>query len=305
MIYSSSEKENEMGEALLDALIDTAKMIGILYLVYLIVAYLEHHNNQKFHHFMQRTQKAGPFMGAVLGIVPQCGFSAVMSDLFAKHKITIGTLVAVFVATSDEAIPILISHPEFYKFLIILLGIKFVYATAVGFAMDGIIALIHKKKGEKQEHNEVLEKDHDCEHDDHCDHCDSHHCCADNIFLDALKHTAIIAAFVFVATAIINIIMFYVGTESMTNALMSLSIFQPLVAAAIGLIPNCCASVVLLELFIKGGLSFGSLVAGLCAGSGVGLLVLFKQNKSIKQNLLVLFTCYITGAALGMIICLF
>ena len=99
--------------------------------------------------------------------------------------------------------------------------------------------------------------------------------------------------------------MFYVGTESMTNALMSLSIFQPLVAAAIGLIPNCCASVVLLELFIKGGLSFGSLVAGLCAGSGVGLLVLFKENKSIKQNLLVLFTCYITGAALGMIICLF
>ena len=210
-----------------------------------------------------------------------------------------------FIATSDEAIPILISYPEFYKSLIILLGIKFVYATAVGFAMDGIVALVHKKKGEKQEHNEVLEKGHDCEHDDHCDHCDSHHCCADNIFLDALKHTAVIAAFVFVATAIINIIMFYVGTEGMTNALMSLSIFQPLVAAAIGLIPNCCASVVLLELFIKGGLSFGSLVAGLCAGSGVGLLVLFKQNKSIKQNLLVLFTCYVTGAALGMIICLF
>lgn len=305
MIYSSSEKENEMGEALLDALIDTAKMIGILYLVYLLVSYLEHHNNQKFHRFMQRTQKAGPFMGAVLGIVPQCGFSAVMSDLFSKHKITIGTLVAVFIATSDEAIPILISYPEFYKSLIILLGIKFIYAIAVGYAMDGIVALVHKKRGEKQEHNEVLEKGHDCEHDDHCDHCDTHHCCADNIFLDALKHTAIIAAFVFIATAIINIIMFYVGTEGMTNALMSLSIFQPLVAAAIGLIPNCCASVVLLELFIKGGLSFGSLVAGLCAGSGVGILVLFKQNKSIKQNLLILAICYVTGAALGMIICLF
>lgn len=288
-----------MWDCLLDAFLDTIKIIAILYLVYLLVSYLEHHNNEKFHGFMQKTQKAGPFMGSVLGIVPQCGFSAVMSDLFSKHKITMGTLIAVFIATSDEAIPILISYPEFYKSLLLLLAIKFVFAILIGYVVDIIIALINKKKANFVVKNEVIS-----EQDDH-DHCDGHHCCADNIFLDALKHTAKIAIFIFLATFIINIIVYYVGTDKLSDALMSSSIFQPLIASLIGLIPNCAASVVLIELFISGGLSFGSLIAGLCAGSGVGLLVLFKQNKSIKQNILITAICYLSGAGLGMLLCLF
>ncbi len=312
-----------MLDCFLDALIDTAKIIGILYLVYLLVSYVEHNNNHKFHSFMQKTQKAGPFMGATLGIVPQCGFSAVMSDLFAKKKITIGTLVAVFIATSDEAIPILISNPDFFTPMLILLGIKFIYAILVGYAFDGVVWLINKKKGQKVTINSTTEdcidcnqeqgldkheeKHHDHEHDHEHDHkggnCKHSKCCADNIFLDALKHTAIISAFIFLATFLINILVHYVGMEALSNALLTNSIFQPFIAAGIGLIPNCASSVLLVELFMQGGVSFGSLVAGLCAGSGVGLLILFKQNKPIWQNILILFSCYITGALLGLVIC--
>lgn len=294
-----------MWEALLDALLDTVKIIGILYLVYLLVSYFEHHGNDKFNRFLQKSKSYGPFVGSAMGIIPQCGFSAVMADLYSKRKITIGTLLAVFIATSDEAIPILLSHPEYYRSLIFLLAIKFLYAIVIGYVADLVIMASSRKKAkltQVEDDGEIHDHHHDHCHHDHCGH---NHCCADNIFLDALKHTIKIALFIFIATFAINLVVHHVGTESLSNALLSTSIFQPIIAAVIGLIPNCCASVVLIELYVMGGLSFGSLVAGLCAGSGVGLLVLFRKNKPIWQNLLITAICFVSGAGLGMLLCLF
>ena len=246
--------------SLLHALEDTAIVIPILYLAYLLVSYFSHNDNQRYSKILHHTNKAGPVVGAFLGCIPQCGFSSVMSDLYSKRIVTLGTLFAVFIATSDEAIPLMIANPEFIPDMLWLILIKFVYAIIIGYFVDGMIKLFSRKKIKLNEYHDKFDKQienekeeiedkietapSDTEHCD-CDHCDcgadekeihetveSHvtdekehehgktdkkgkkhkhnhahgHCCATNIFLDALKHTAIIVAYVFVATLIINLI---------------------------------------------------------------------------------------------------
>ena len=175
-----------MWDALLEAIIDTAKLIPLLYLVYLIVEFFSHHKNKKFYGFMQKTKGAGPVMGSLLGIIPQCGFSSVMADLYSKRKITLGTLIAVFLATSDEALPLMLEYPEKYLYILYLLGIKLLCGIIFGYLIDIILSIRAKKKlKEIEKLNEPVEKE-DLEHI-HEEHCTDHECCADNIFLEALK----------------------------------------------------------------------------------------------------------------------
>ena len=305
----------------------------LLYLTYLLVSYFSHNDNQKYSKILHRTNKAGPVIGAFLGCVPQCGFSSVMSNLYSRKIVSLGTLLAVFIATSDEAIPLMIKEPKFIPSLLILLAIKVVYAIVVGYIIDGIIALFTKKKqvqheyhdkhciehehkeyaeevrAEEKKFQEELEKNPNYEnkkekhkHEGEEEHKHGHdHCCATNIFLDALKHTVIILAYVFVITLAINLIEGYCGgLEPLKKFFGSNVYLQMLLGCIIGLIPNCAASVFLVELYLSGVLLFPALVAGLSAGAGVGLIVLYTCNyrhvgKNIMITSLLVGLAYIAG----------
>lgn len=301
-------------------------VLPILYLTYLLVSYFSHNDNEKYSKILHRTNKAGPVIGAFLGSIPQCGFSSVMSGLYSRKIVTLGTLFAVFISTSDEAIPLMISKPQFIPKLLLLIAFKIVYAIIVGYIIDGIIKLFSKKRQplneyhdkhckevhnieivddngqvicENQKHEESHEH-HDCD----CEHKHVHnHCCAKNIFLDALKHTAIILAYVFVATLAINLIEGYCGGLEPLGKFFTSNIYvQILLASLIGLIPNCASSVFLVEMYMANVIAFPALLAGLSAGAGVGLIVLFTSNyKKVGTNVLITVILYIIAVILGII----
>lgn len=295
--------------ALSEAALDTLKALPILYLAYLLVAYFSHSQSKNFTKFLNKSKKAGPAAGAVLGCIPQCGFSSVMSDLYSRRMITLGTLMAVFLATSDEAIPIMISEPAFIVDMLILIGLKIVFALVFGYAIDLVISLFSKRKAVKSE--PILAEELEHQHD-HCT-CHGHsdtkeHCHKENIFLDALYHTLNIMIYIFVATLIINIIIESVGMEALTSWFGGNVYIQILLAGVIGLIPNCAASVFLVELYINGGIAFSALFAGLSVGAGVGLIVLFAKNRGKKgflQNLGIVGLLYVLGVVSGIIVSLF
>ncbi len=294
--------------ALSDASLDTLKALPILYLAYLLVAYFSHSQSKKFTKFLNKSKKAGPAVGAFLGCVPQCGFSSVMSDLYARRSISLGTLIAVFVATSDEALPIMISQPEFVVDLLVMIGLKIVFALIFGYAVDLIISLF-KKKSLPAEPILVEELEH--QHD-HCS-CHGHsdgkgHCHKENIFIDALYHTLNIMIYIFIASLLIGIVVESVGMDALTSWFGGNVYIQILLAGLIGLIPNCAASVFLVELFINGGIAFSAMFAGLCAGAGVGTVVLFIKNrgkKSLLQNIGIVSLMYMIGVLSGIVVSLF
>lgn len=322
-----------MWEVLLDSLLDTLKVVPVLYLVYLLVCYVGHNTNNKYVKLMNKTKHYGPMIGGAVGCIPQCGFSIVMSDLYSKKAITIGTLIAVMLATSDEAIPLMLSNPDHIVDMLILIAIKIVIAIIFGYLFDLIFMLI----GKKQEINsEVFEKthNHDCEltacshkhiihkhehskdveHEHNEDETNEnqktekhrHRDCVDNIFLDALLHTLQITAFLFVASFVIGLIVEFAGIENLAKIFTNNKFVQPFIAALVGLIPSCASSVFLVEFYMAGGITFGAMLAGLCAGSGIGLVVLFTKNKKhIWTNLIILGSLYLIGSAVGVVCALF
>ena len=307
------------------AILETLRIIPTLFLVYLLISYLTHHKEDPYKFLTKKSKRFGPLFGSLLGTIPQCGFSAVMADLFSKRAITLGTLFAVFLATSDEAIPILISNPNWYAELGIIVGVKFLIGIIFGYAIDFILELIEKNKGRtkisktlKEEAMEVhgnlnvVEVHHEHDHekacschvheesDKTCPHNHSSSCYADNIFVDALIHTLKISGFILVINVILNVVIYYVGMENFISFVSINKYLQPLVTSLIGLIPNCAASVFLIEIMMQGGITLSATIAGLCVGSGVGLFVLFKNNKNIKQNLFILISLYIISVCVGL-----
>ena len=312
---------NKISDAFLEATLDCLKILPILFLVYLLVEYLTHKKQEKFIKTISKNSKTGVLIGASLGCVPQCGFSAVMSDMFNHKLIGIGTLIAVFVATSDEAIPIMINYPNQIINVLLLILIKFILAIFYGYLFFLIYTLISKIKHKKQNlalngalvnskeyldnHNCKIDEEHLHYHQHNHNinsHCD---CCTDNIILSSLKHSLIILLYVFVANLIINLIFVFVGEEVLINALNISPILQIIISPLIGLIPNCVSSVVLIELYLNGALIYPALIGGLCAGSGVGLIILFKNTKNFKQNLFILISLYVIGVVSGLILSLF
>lgn len=297
--------------AIIDALLDTLKVLPILYLAYLLVAYLSHAKSASFTKFLNKSKGAGPAVGAFLGCVPQCGFSSVMADLYSRRAITIGTLFAVFIATSDEAIPIMIASPNFIVDLLILLGLKIVFAIIFGYVVDFVLKLFERKKVPYQA-QPILAEEFEHPHD-HCGACHSHHddkshCSTKNIFLDALHHSLNIALYIFIATLLINIVVESVGLEGLTSWFGGNVYIQILLAAVIGLIPNCASSVFLVELYISGGIAFSAMFAGLCAGAGVGLVILFTKNRGkikLLENLAIVGLLYVFGVVAGIVVSLF
>mgnify|MGYP002580104604 CR=1 FL=1 len=278
-------------DALLDALIDGVKMLPFLYLAYLLIEYIEHRHGERIEALLAGGGRWGAVPGAVLGCVPQCGFSAIASNFYASRVITLGTLMAVYLATSDEAIPLLVSMPAYWDKLILLMVIKVVYAVFVGFLLDFVLrkALPRSLRGGYTGHADEV----DC-HEEHEE--------TSSIFLAALRHTLEIFVFILLFSFLIGLIFESVGEDAITGILGGMGIFQPMLTALVGLVPNCAASVLLAQLYMEGAITFGSLFAGLTAGAGVGLAVLWRVNPSWKQNLFMTGLLWAVGAAAGMVL---
>ncbi len=271
-----------MKEVIIDTLLDSIKLLPFLFIAFLIIELFEHKFSEKSKEKLSKSKKVGPIIGSVFGIVPQCGFSVMATNLYATRIITLGTLIAVYLSTSDEMIPILIAEKAPINLLIKILIIKLIVGIICGFIIDLII-----KRKDKENY-------HICE-DDHC-HCDD-----ENFLKASIKHTLSIFIFIFICTFIINSIMEYGGNDLLNKLLLKDNFFAPFLTSLIGLIPNCAASVILTELFLNNAITFASLISGLLTGAGIGLLVLFKTNKNKKENFLILLTIYLIGVLIGII----
>lgn len=278
-----------MLDVLIDAIIDTLKMLPFLFGAYLLIEYLEHKASDKITGALAKMGALGPVGGAILGSLPQCGFSVAAANFFSGRVITIGTLIAVFIATSDEAIPIMLAHPDKIGFLWPLIAIKIVIAVIAGIITD--IVANRLSHGKKEEPFHEL-----------CENCD---CDKDGILKSALHHTIQIFIFLFIVNIILGFAIHFIGEETISKIMLSDSVFQPFLTALIGFIPNCASSVILTELFMNGSISFGAIIAGLSTGAGLGLAVLFKTNRHLKQNITILAILYFVSVLSGVLINLF
>lgn len=274
------------------AFIDTIKIMPFIFLIYLVIEYLEHKNNTNLSHKLMGHRKRGAVYGAILGSIPQCGFSVIAADLYSRRAITLGTLIAIFVATSDEAIPIILTEPDQWGLIIEVIGIKIVIAVICGIVID----LIYSSR-------ETDVDEHSCHRHDHHDHfhgnCES---CEGGFVRSAVKHTVRIFIFLFIVTFVLTAMIEAVGEEQMASYLLKGSVIQPFIASLIGLIPNCAASVMITEAYLSGAVTFGSLIAGLSSGAGVGVMLLFQRNRDQKQNVMILLILYLIGAISGLLI---
>jgi hypothetical protein len=275
-----------MLEILLDAIIDSVKLVPFLFITYLIMEYIEHKTKDKTKEVVKKSGKYGPLIGSILGIFPQCGFSVSATNLYAARVITLGTLIAVYLSTSDEMLPIFLSEAVPLNTILTILGIKLIVGMIAGFVID----LIMRKK-HKQEEEKII------------DLCEKEHChCEHGIVKSALKHTLSIFIFILLVTIIINLLMFVIGEENIKNFLQNRPILAPIIAGFIGLIPNCASSVILTQMYLENMISVATMISGLLVGAGVGLAVLFKMNKGVKQNIRIVALLYAIGVVAGIII---
>lgn len=275
-----------MLDVCLDALLDTGKLVPFLFLTYLVMEYLEHKTGEKTEKMIRKAGYFGPFIGACLGVLPQCGFSAAASNLYAGRVITLGTLMAIYLSTSDEMLPILISEQAPLKTILLILLGKLLVGMAVGLVVDGIV-----RKFGRQEHEHIHEI---CEHE-HC-HCE------EGIVKSALVHTVQIAFYILLVALALNTLLFFVGEEALGGMILNRPILGPVLASLVGLVPNCAGSVVITQLYLQQVISVGAAFAGLLTGSGVGLLILFRVNHDRKENLRILGLLYGIGVAVGIVL---
>lgn len=280
-------------DVLLDALIDSAKMLPFLFLAFLLMEFIEHRAGDKLVNFLQKNGGGcvgGAAVGAVVGCVPQCGFSVAAANLYAGRVITTGTLIAVFISTSDEAIPILLAHPERIGAIWRLIAAKIIIAAAAGIITDIVIKALRLEKDGEGIENICTESG--------CG-CGSH-----GIWYSSFRHTVNIFIFILTVNIIFGMIMAFAGEDTVKDFLGGMGFFQPVLSGIIGMIPNCAASALITELYAEGAITFGSAVSGLCAGAGVGLAVLFRANKNIRENLVITGIIYAVGVLSGMILML-
>ena len=276
-----------MLEIIEETLIDGIKLLPFLLITYIIMEYIEHKTSNKTKDIIKKSGKFGPLIGSLLGAVPQCGFSVVATNFYAARVITLGTLISVYLSTSDEMIPIFISEGASIITLLKILGIKILIGMIAGFVIDFVLRL-RKKDSEEERIIDLCEKE-------HC-HCEK------GILKSALKHTINIFIFILIITFVINIIIHLVGEETIGNFVQSNVILGPVLGGIIGLIPNCASSVILTQLYLQNVIPVSTMISGLLVGAGVGLIVLFKMNKGIKQNLKITALLYAIGVLSGVII---
>lgn len=293
-----------MLETLLDAFLDTLKVLPFLIIIYIVIELIEHKteisgaNNRL-------NGRLAPLFGAATGLIPQCGFSVMAAKLYESGFIKLGTLIAIFISTSDEAFIILLSSgTAAMNSLLYMIVIKVIIGTAAGY----IINAFCKVKADSGENagfdyrSRLTEKKFECTS---CGHTHDEKHPVITYFVSPLLHSLKIAAYILVVNIVFGVIVYFIGEDTLSAFLQRALWFQPLIAAAVGLIPNCASSVVITETYLCGGITFGSCVAGLCTNAGLGLVILIKNTAKWKRNLAVTALMYIIGVAVGMIINLF
>lgn len=272
-------------------LIDTIKLLPFLFIAYLVIELIEQKAGEKTTKLVQKSGKFGPVLGSLLGVVPQCGFSAAASNLYAGRIITMGTLISIFLSTSDEMLPILISEAVPVKTIVMILAIKVVIAIVVGIIVD----LIFRKKVEKDSKEEIHKM---CD-EEHC-HCEEH-----GVIKSSIKHTLQIFVYILIISIILNLIIHFVGEDNIAKLVLNVPVLGPIISSLIGLIPNCASSVILTQVYLGNIISMGSMIAGLLVNSGIGILILFRVNKSQKENFTILGILYLVGVISGIILDIF
>ena len=272
-----------MLDVIKDSLLDLLKIIPFLFVAFLLLEYIEHKMSKKNEKVLTNNKKIGPIVGGVLGAFPQCGFSAMATKLFSSRVITLGTLIAVYLSTSDEMLPIMISNGVGIVTVLKIIGIKVLIGIVMGFVID----LVYRKKEEKHHiHEECME--------DHC-HCEK------GIFISSLHHTLNITIYLLITILLLNTIIYLVGEDAIENFLLNNKGIY-FISSLIGLIPNCASSVIMTEIYTEGLCSFGFLISGLLTGAGVGLLLLFKTNKNLKENIIIIGLLYLIGVIFGYLV---
>lgn len=290
-------------EIFLDALRDTASLVPFLGLVYFAIGFLEYRYGDRMNHFIMRVGVMGPLAGALVGCIPQCGFSVMASALYIKRFISAGTLLAVFISTSDEAVPILLSVPGRLGMVTSLILIKLVIAVIAGMAVDKLAGAFAASKSSKNGKSAAISSEAVAGHPGCCSHgLDNKGSKIKSLVIHPLTHTVKITFFILVLTFGFNLFVKFIGEGKIVSILLGGTILQPVLTSFIGMIPNCFASVLLAGLFAKGIISFGSLVAGLSAGAGLGVLVLAKENKDRADTLRIIGLLLAISITAGMLI---
>ena len=279
-----------LGHSVLHTLIDTAKIVPFLFLTYLLMEFLEHKAGGAPERWLRTSGKIGPLVGGALGVLPQCGFSAAATGFYTGRMITTGTLIAVYLSTSDEMLPILLSSGAPLPTVLKLLATKLIIGVAAGFVIDGITRLIVRATGKEQEPQieELCERE----------NCD----CGDRFVLSALKHTAYITIFLLIFTFALTLGIELIGEENIQSVVLDRPVLGSLLAGLVGLIPNCASSVALTSLFVDGVLSSGALLSGLMVNAGVGLAILFRNNRPVRDSLRVVAILFGISVVCGILI---
>lgn len=277
-------------DILLHTLLDTLKIVPFLFLTYLLMELLEHKSGDAVTRGLQKAGRVGPLVGGVLGLLPQCGFSAAATGLYTGRIITTGTLIAVYLSTSDEMLPILISGGAPFSLIGKVLAVKLIVGVLAGFCID-LVARLVNKKGEDTPQLQIEEL------------CERERCrCGEHFALSALRHTASITLFILLFNLILNLVIHGVGEDKLFSFLSATPILGNLLAALVGLIPNCAASIALTELHMGGILSVGAMLSGLFVNAGVALPMLFRNNRPLRDSLRITLLLFGIGTVAGMLV---
>lgn len=272
-------------EILEHTILDNVRLIPFLFLTYLAMEALEHKAGDKTNQLVKRAGRFGPVVGSLAGALPQCGFSTAASNLYAGRVITLGTLMAIYLSTSDEMLPILLTEQVAVPTILTLLGMKVLIGMAAGLILDAILF------GKKETHEHIHEM------------CEEENChCEKGIWYSALVHTAHITLFILLISFALNFVIHEVGEEALGQLLLNKPVVGPLLAGVVGLIPNCAASVVITQLYLGGALGLGAMMAGLLVNAGVGVLVLFRVNKNRTENVKIVGLLYAIGVIAGIVL---
>ncbi len=296
-------------DVLLDSVIDTLKLVPFLFVTYLVMEALEHGAQARTEAVVSGSGKAGPIVGSVLGAIPQCGFSAMAATLYAGRVVTAGTLVAVILSTSDEMLPVFLAHQVATRSMLSIILLKVAVGVVAGFALDAALYFLHRDGDGKARISELCERAGcHCEDDldghqdgDHHDHEHHHHKPGiAGIARSAVVHTVQVAGFIFLITFVFGLVIEAVGQQAIGAFMAAHPMLSTFAAGVIGLIPNCGASVAITELYLSGVLSSGAMVAGLLVSGGVGILVLFRTNESLRENVQITAFVYLVGVLCGL-----
>ena len=290
-----------MPDWLCDAILDSFHILPLLFIVFFIIELIEFFYSEKINSFMKNSEKSAPLIGSLAAIIPQCGFSVIASTLYIRRFITKGTLIGIYLATSDEAIPILLANPTHTHLVVPVVGLKLFIGILAGYLIDFIL-----KDKKYIPIVEEADSDNDLHADEGCCHHSVSHRRKRELIYHPLKHTFNIFIFILLITVILNFVLAVYAEHSVLHLLLGkVKVLEPVITAFVGLIPNCAVSIALTMLLIKGSISFGAVMSGLLSNAGLGILVLCRHNENYKDTLKIISILLCISIVSGLLIQIF